>query len=204
MLRARCLDHTVRVCLVLYDSSLSSKVSFAFFGTLKFISNYTFWDPMVPRAINFKRPSIGNMIINSQNSRRKRTTLEAPRVRAVTSNSGPGLRTQLQSRNGAVPSEVVGNLLPASCVSHSHDIDRGQGEKKETQTCKITERHLRHDLSQGAMGGRRAPPARGWVKKVDTGGRVSRMNLSPRECQAHCSEADLESSSSLEGVPRKP
>lgn len=159
---------------------------------------------MVPRTINFKRPSIGNMITNSQNSRRKRTTLEAPRVRALTSNSGPGLRMQLQSWNGAVPSDVVGNLLPASCVSHSHDIDQGQEQKKEIQTCKITESHLFHALSQGAMGGRRAPPARGWVKNVDAGGRVSRMNLSTRECQDHCSEADLESSPSLEGVPRKP
>lgn len=139
---------------------LSSKVSFAFFGTLKFISNYTFWGPMVPRTINFKRPSIGNMITNLQNSRRKRTTLEAPRVRALMSNSGPGLRMQLQSWNGAVPSDVMGNLLPASCVSHSHDIDQGQGQKKEIQTCKVTESHLLHALSQGAMGGRRAPPAR--------------------------------------------
>lgn len=158
----------------------------------------------MPRTINLKRPSTGYIIANSQNSRRKKTTLEAHQSESTDVQFRTRTRTQLQSWNGAVPSDVVGNLLPASCVSHSHDIDQRQGQKREIQTFRITESHLLHALPLGAMGGRRAPPARGWVKKVDAGGRVSRMNLSTRECQDHCSKADLESSPSLEGVPRKP
>ena len=167
--------------------------------------------------MNFKRRSTVNILMSSQKSMKKGKPWEppSPRERALTSNSGPRLRRRLRKWSGATPSNLLGNLLPMSSMSHSNLIDGGEERDKDIQTCKIAvtsftpflgklrEAVVPHQRGVGQGSPCCGVPHQAVGEPSQGAGQSPDKSVAPGQCQGHCCEADLESGPSLQGGAKK-